>query len=227
MFLGTVFMTGGASYGAYQSAHNGYSIYEGSMDYLDQTYENSNHLLLCDDFLARIDSMAILNDSITVVNDSLFAYAGALHNDILESILPQNNANINSIILPPIIDPINISPTINNYGCALLSDQETIDSLIMITDDMSYLYDYDIDEQLDYNEDKGDISSNTKTVLSLFFDAYFGYANSLNDVNNIVSYYHDIVSSSNELTQTEKICILMYIEITKYSYSFWQDYGLQ
>lgn len=110
------------------------------MDYLDQTYENSNHLLLCDDFLARIDSMAILNDSITVVNDSLFAYAGALHNDILESILPQNNANINSIILPPIIDPINISPTINNYGCALLSDQETIDSLIMITDDMSYLY---------------------------------------------------------------------------------------
>ena len=80
MFLGTVFMTGGASYGAYQSAHNGYSIYEGSMDYLDQTYENSNHLLLCDDFLARIDSMAILNDSITVVNDSLFAYAGALHN---------------------------------------------------------------------------------------------------------------------------------------------------
>ena len=167
------------------------------------------------------------NDSITVVNDSLFAYAGALHNDILESILPQNNANINSIILPPIIDPINISPTINNYGCALLSDQETIDSLIMITDDMSYLYDYDIDEQLDYNEDKGDISSNTKTVLSLFFDAYFGYANSLNDVNNIVSYYHDIVSSSNELTQTEKICILMCIEITKYSYSFWQDYGLQ
>ena len=77
------------------------------------------------------------------------------------------------------------------------------------------------------NEDKGDISSNTKTVLSLFFDAYFGYANSLNDVNNIVSYYHDIVSSSNELTQTEKICILMCIEITKYSYSFWQDYGLQ
>ena len=54
-----------------------------------------------------------------------------------------------------------------------------------------------------------------------------GYANSLNDVNNIVSYYHDIVSSSNELTQTEKICILMCIEITKYSYSFWQDYGLQ
>lgn len=40
----------------------------------------TDHLLLCDDFLARIDSMAILNDSITVVNDSLFAYAGALHN---------------------------------------------------------------------------------------------------------------------------------------------------
>ena len=227
VFLGTVFITGGMSYSAYHNYKNGYSIYSSSVDYLEQTYENSNHLLICDDFLSKIDSMSFMNDSITIMNDSIYAYAAAFHNDILEGILPSGNANINSQILPPSLDPINVTHQLNKYGCALLSDQETADSLLMVADDMWYIYDYDIDEQLEYNELKGDISYNSRSILSLYFDAFFSYTNSLNDVNALSLYYHNIVSSSNELTQYDKICILMCIEITKSSFAFWLTHDAQ
>lgn len=226
VLLGTAFLSGGASYAAYRTICGGYSVFTGYQDYLSLMYNNSNHLLACNNFYTQVDSMATYNsDSLVVINDSAYYHVAAMHNEVLENALSSNNVIPNRGILPPLDPGIPISPTLNSYGCAMLTNIETEEALSSILDNMICLDSdfYTIFDQLDYNLENGDITSNINDVLSLFFSAYLSNQTTANDVNTIVSYYHNVVSNSTELSSEEKATILLCIEITRYSFSFWNE----
>lgn len=228
ILLGTAFLSGGASYAAYRTICGGYSVYSGYMDYLDNSYNNTNHLLACNDFYTQVNSMSIYyEDSLEVVNDSAYYLVGNLHNDILDNIMASNQVGPNSHIFPPLEPGIPVLPTLNSYGCAMLTNTETEDALSLVLDNMFFLdtYMYTIDDQLDFHVDNNDISSNVRDVLSLFYSAYMNYMTSSADVNNIVSYYHSVVANSTDYSSEEKATIILCLEITKSSFSFWNVHG--
>lgn len=228
ILLGTAFLAGGASYAAYRTVCGGYSVYSGYTDYLDNTYNNINHLTACNNFYNQADSLAEYNeDSFEIISDSAYCLVGALHNELLENVMPASYNSPNSNILPPLDPGVPILPSINNYGCAMLTNTETEDALALVSDNMLFLDTsmYSIYDQLDFHVENNDISSNVRDVLSLFFSAYINFTTSPNDVDNLVSYYHNIVSNSMDYSPEEKACIILCIEITKSSFSYWNEYS--
>lgn len=232
----TAFVAGGASYGAYLTT-SGCSITKVPTQYLRLTQNNHVLKTKIDNVLQKTNFAIFDGKKIQIKNDSTYSCMGQLHNDILTDLFTPK-ASLSEpaqMKMPPTIKDPEFNPagkpyisTGNLYSLPIFSDKD-VENLCnkSIQIDMEPLNNRsNYQEMLENFNANGDITSQEKDILLLFYEGFNESVEKPEDINDLSNYYSQTIQKATNLTREEKQHLQICFEMAKYSFNFWYKKGI-
>jgi hypothetical protein len=177
------------------------------------------------------EALSVMPDSIDLTTNVLTSeqreLVANLHDGLVNGELGRTPLPLTRSIIDegsPATDPVDAE---EGYEIPLFTDAQIVDITLSSNDWIpNYVSTNDYETAFSNMVTSSQLTSNTGSVLTLFFDAMNGYVENSDDMDLVVDEYTNVISQSTTLTIPEKNALLIAFAVAVNSYSLWQSVGV-